>query len=34
MGGTNPTMDRLRAAVEANITVTLDIRARDEDRVC
>ena len=33
MGGTKPTMDRLRAAVRANITATIDIRADDKDRV-
>ena len=33
MGGTKHTMDRLGAAVRAHITVTMDIRANDKDRV-
>ena len=32
MGGAKPTMDGLRTAVRANITVTIDIRANDKDR--
>ena len=33
MGGTKPTMDGLKAAVTANITVTIDIRANDRGKV-
>ena len=33
MGGAKPTMDRLRAAGRANVTVTIDIRANDKDWV-
>ena len=33
MGGAKATMDDLRAAVRANITVTMDITANDKDKV-
>ena len=33
MGGTKPTTGRRRPAVRANVTVTIDIRANDKDRV-
>ena len=33
MGGTKPTMEGLGAAVRANITITIDRRANDKDRV-
>ena len=33
MGVAKPTMDRLRVAGKANITVTIGIRANDKDRV-
>ena len=33
MGGTNTTIDDLRAADKANITATFDMTANDKDRV-
>ena len=33
MGGTKATIDDLKAAVKANMTVTIDITANDKDRV-
>ena len=33
MGGTKATIDDLKAAVKANMTVTIDMTANDKDRV-
>ena len=33
MGGTKAAIDDLRAAVRANITITIDITSNDKDRV-